>query len=80
MWRMGSQTPPSRMMIPWLAVTGATVLGAAVGDEGVAMAADAGAESASAATTAAHGAAMARSRLERMERTAICMGDLPSCG
>jgi hypothetical protein len=80
MWRIGSQTPPSRMMIPWLVVCGATVVGAATGDEGVAEAADAGPESAIAATIAAHGAASARILRERTCCTTVCMGCLPSSG
>ena len=84
MWRIGSQIPPSRMMIPWVVVLTVVVIGVAELGDAVAVegaeAADAGPERASAATTAVHGTAKARSRRRRAWGAAVCMGCLPSCG
>src|SRR4051812_4322391 len=64
MWRIGSQIPPSRMMMPVVVVTGAAPTVGEGAEVAGAGAAEAGPLNANAAATAAHGSASARSRRE----------------
>ena len=64
MWRIGSQTPPSRMMIPWAAAADAAGAAAGVAEPVTGVAAPAGDPKNAATTTAAGNAsAILRRRL-----------------
>ena len=63
MWRIGSQTPPSRMMIPWAVAAGAACAAAGADVPMAGVAASDGVPNSAAATTAVGSASNARRRM-----------------